>query len=289
MLTWLLNASEVLALAVQNLMPARLRGQVSLTIDTLALARSGQSVHLLLTADGLLVHRIDLPDQSRRANPAWLSARIETLSPWEPDACLWDTCLAGSKLDLAILPLAPVAEAERLLTLQGARLVGVSAGRFWFRRDIAQLRRWRDRLALSVGLVTVLALALASVGLQAFWQAQDRATLSVAALDRSSERLKEGAGPAQAALDLLQRKSGSLALALAHLAQALPQDSYLTTLSATREGIDLSGHTLTPEGIIPALSADPVFATVNFAGPAAHDLVSGSYSFSIHTTLGALP
>ncbi|MEI6800174.1 MAG: PilN domain-containing protein [Pseudomonadota bacterium] len=154
---------------------------------------------------------------------------------------------------------------------------------------MAQLRRWRDRLALSVGLVTVLALGMAGVGLQAMWQAQDRAALSIAALDRSSQRLKEGAGPAQAALALLQRKSGSLALALAHLAQALPQDSYLTTLSATGAEIDLSGQTLTPEGIIPALSADPVFATVNFAGPAAHDPASGSYSFAIHATLGALP
>ncbi len=152
----------------------------------------------------------------------------------------------------------------------------VSAGPFWFRRDMAQLRHWRDRLALSVGLVTVFALGLEGVGVQAFWQAQDRATLSMAALDWSSECLKVGAELAQAALALLQRNSGSQALVLAHLAQTLPQDSYLTTLLATSEGI------------IPAISADPVFATVNFAGPAAHDLVSGSYSFSIHTILGAL-
>jgi len=289
MLTWLLNASDVLALAAQDLIPARLRGLVCLTPDTLSQARKGQSVQLVLAADGLLQHRIDPPDQSRRTNPAWLSSRIEALSPWEPDACLWDTRPLGAQLDLAILPLAPVVEAERLLTLQGARLAEVRAGRFWFRRDVAQLRRWRDRLALSVGLVTVLALGMAGVGLQAFWQAQDRESLSLAALDRSSQRLKEGAGPAKAALALLQRKSGSLALALAHLAQALPQDSYLTTLSATGAEIDLSGQTLTPEGIIPALSADPVFATVNFAGPAAHDPASGSYSFAIHATLGALP
>ena len=289
MLAWLLGASEVLALALADLIPARARGVVALTPDTLTTAQAGQRVHLVLAADSLLQHRLDLPDTARIPNPAWLCARLEAASPWELSACLWDTRPAAGGLDLAILPLSPVVEAERLLTLQGARLVEVSAGHFWFRRDTAQLRRWRDRLALTAGLMGVLALGLAGVGVQAFWQAQDRAAVSLSALEKSAARLKEGAGPAQAALALLQRKSGGFGLALSHLAQALPQDSYLTTLSATPQGIDISGQTLTPEGIIPALSADTVFATVNFAGPAAHDPVSGSYSFAIHATLGNLP
>lgn len=289
MLTWLLSASNTVALGVQSVIPARARGLVALTQETLSQATAGQRVHLVLPVERLLRHRLDLPEQGRSANPAWLTARIESVSPWDLDACLWDTRPAGGHLDLAILPLAPVVEAERILTLQGAHLAEVRAGHFWFRRDGVQLRRWRDRLVLSVALVTVLALALAGVGVQAFWQAQERGALSLASVARSAARLKEGAGPAQAALALLQRKSGGVALALSHLAAALPQDTYLTTLSATADGIDISGQTLTPEGIIPSLSADPVFATVNFAGPAAHDPVSGRYSFAIHATLGALP
>ena len=289
MITWLLGASEVLVLALHDLIPARARGLVTLTADTLSDARAGQRVHLVLPQEALLQHHLDRPDQGRSTNSAWLSARLEALSPWDLDACLWDTQPALNGLDLAILPLARVTEAERILTLQGARLVELRAGRFWFRRDAARLRRWRDWLALTAGLVTVLGLGLAAVGMQAFWQAQDRADLSVSALAQSSARLKEGAGPAAAALALLQRKSGSLGLALSHMAQALPEDSYLTTLSATPQAIDISGLSLRPEGIIPSLSADPLFATVNFAGPAAHDPVSGSYSFAIHATLGALP
>lgn len=289
MLSWLLGASDVLALAIADLIPPRARGVVALTPDTLTSAQAGQRVNLVLAADSLLHHRLDLPDRSRTPNPAWLCARVEAVSPWELSACLWDTRRVSGGLDLAILPLSAVVEAERLLTLQGARLVEISAAHFWFRRDTAQLRRWRDRLALTAGLMGVLAMGLAFVGVEAFWQAQDRAEVSLSALKKSNARLKEGAGPAQAALALLQRKSGGFGLALSHLAQALPKDSYLTTLSATPQGIDISGQTLTPEGIIPALSADPVFATVNFAGPAAHDPVSGSYSFAIHATLGNLP
>lgn len=289
MLAWLLGASDVLALAIADLIPPRARGLVTLTPHTLTSAQAGQKVHLVLAADCLLQHPLDLPDKSRIPNPAWLSARVEAVSPWELTACLWDTRPAGGGLDLAILPLSAVVEAERLLTLQGARLVEVSAGRFWFRRDTAQLRRWRDRLALTAGLMGVLAIGLAFVGVQAFSQAQDRAEVSLSALEKSNARLKEDAGPAQAALALLPHKSGGFGLALSHLAQALPQDSYLTTLSATALGIDISGQTLTPEGIIPALSADPVFPTVNFAGPTTHDPISGSYSFAIHATLGNLP
>lgn len=288
MLTWLRDACDVLTLAAQDLIAADRRGLVALTPDNLSSARSGQRVHLVLPAASALHHALELPDQSRSTDPAWLLARVEALSPWELDACLWDARPQAGKLHLGILPLAAVKEAERLLTLQGAQLAEVRAGHLWFRRDSLQQRRWSHRLMLMAGLVSVLALGLAGVGVEIFWQAQDRTALSVEALDKSAARLKEGAGPAQAALDLLHRKSGSMALALSHLANVLPQDSYLTTLSATAQGIDISGQTLTPEGIIPALSADPVFATVNFSGPAAHDPVKGSYSFAIHATLGVL-
>lgn len=289
MLNWLLIASEVLVLAALNLVPARARGRVSLTPETLSRAKAGEIVQLVLPEDGLLHHRLTLPDKRRSDNRAWLSARIETLSPWEQNAFLWDSKTAPDHIDLAILPLAPVTDAERILTQIGARLTEVKVGQFWFRRDAAQLRRWRDRLALTVGFVTVLALGLAGVGVQGFWQAQDRSEVSLAALERSEARLKEGAGPAQAALALLERKSGSVALALSHLAQALPQDSYVTTLSVTDQGIDISGQTQKPDGIIPSLSADPVFATINFAGPASYDPVPGGFSFAIQATLGVLP
>ena len=289
MLNWLLIASEVLVLAALNLVPTRARGRVSLTPETLSRAKAGEIVQLVLPEDGLLQHRLTLPDKRRSDNRAWLSARIETLSPWEQNAFLWDSKPNPDHIDLAILPLAPVTDAERILTQIGARLAEVRVGQFWFRRDTAQLRRWRDRLALSVGFVTVLALGLTGVGVQGFWQAQDRSEVSLAALERSEARLKEGAGPAQAALALLERKSRSVALALSHLAQALPQDSYVTTLSAKDEGIDISGQTQKPDGIIPSLSAYPVFATINFAGPASHDPVTGSFSFAIQATLGALP
>ena len=289
MLIWLLSASEVIALAAMDLVPARMRSRVILTPKDLLRARPGESVHLVLPEGGLLQHRIALPDHPHRANHTWLFARIDALSPWEQDAFLWGTKLGPDHLDLAILSLARITEAEQVLTQRGARLAEVSAGGFWFRRDATQLRRWRDRLALTVGLVCVLGLGVAVVGVQAFWQANERAEVSLSALNKSAARLKEGAGPAQAALALLQLKSGGFGLALSHLAQSLPQESYLTTLSATPRGIDISGKTLTPEGIIPALSVDPVFATVNFAGPAAHDAVSGSYTFAIHVTMGELP
>ena len=289
MFTWLLGASHVLALALQDIIPPQARGVVTLTPDTLVRAKAGQRVHLVLPEPSVLQHRLDLPSQGHSINPAWLSARVEALSPWELNACLWDARLVSNQLELAIIHLAPVAKADSFLILQGARLVEVSAKCFWFRRDAVQLRRWRGRLVLMMGLVTVLALGLAGFGVQAFLQAQDRAEWSLSALERSAARLKEGAGPAQAALALLQRKSGSVSLALSHLAEALPKDSYLTNLFVTSEGLEIVGQTLTPERIIPSLSTDPIFATVNFAGPAVRDPDTNTYSFSIQATLGVLP
>jgi hypothetical protein len=133
--------------------------------------------------------------------------------------------------------------------------------------------------------VTLVALGRAGLGIDRGLQAQDRAVLADAALERSVQRLKAGAGPAQAALALLAQKQGSLAQALSHLAAALPQDSFLTTLSVTPESFEISGQTAAPEGIIPALSLDPLFGSVDFAGPAAHNPDDGSYTFSIRGKL----
>ncbi|MBI1171977.1 hypothetical protein GC209_11285 [bacterium] len=287
MFAWLLSAAETLALALQRIVPPGLRGLDVLTPDTLARVQPGRAVRLVLPESGLLQQRLDLPAAEARPSPTWLAARIEALSPWETQACLWDARAGGRVLDLAVIPLRPVQEAEAALTAQGARLAEVVAGPYRFRADTVQLRRWRDRVALIFGLVLLVALGLAGLGGEMSLQAQDRAATAEAALQRSIARLKEGAGPAQAALGLLPRKTASLTGALSHLAAALPQDSFLTTLSVTPEGFEISGRTQRPDGIIPALSADPLFAQVDFAGPAARDPDSGSYTFTIRGKLVA--
>ena len=286
MANWLLDAAELLALTLQRAVPARLRGLTSVQTTGLGAVKAGSAVQLVFPDHLLLRQRLDLPKGETAANPGWLAARIEALSPWERDAFLWDAQVSGGGVELALIPLRPVVEAEMALKLRAARLAEVVATGFCFRRDRAQTRRWRDRLALAVVLVTLLTLALAGLGLQMGLQAQDRAALAMAALARSDQRLKDGAGPAEAALALLPRKTASAALELSHLAAALPQDSFLTTLSVTTDGFELSGQTAAPEAIIPALSADAMFAGVDFAGPAARNAETGSYSFTIRGTWG---
>ncbi len=300
MANWLLDAAEVLALALQKAVPARLRGlvrvpqaslaqasfaQASHSVESLDPVRPGQAVQLVLAVQNLLQQRLDLPKAETAPNAAWLAARVEALSPWDKDACLWDARVSGGAVHLALIPLRPVIEAEAALARQGGRLAEVVGAGFTFRRDTVQLRRWRDRIAVSVVLATGLALAGAALGVQMAMQAQDRSTVAEAALARQAARLKEGAGPAQAALALLPRKGASVALALSHLAAALPHDSYLTTLSVTLDGFELSGQTAAPEAIIPALSADKTFAAVDFAGPAARNPDTGSYTFTIRGKL----
>lgn len=306
MFNWLLIPAERVAIALQRVVPARLRGLQRLTPQALdragpGLTGSGSArprlpVQLVLPEQGLLQQRLDLPKGETTPNPGWLAARVEALSPWDRDACLWDARVEAGVVHLALIPLHPVAEAEAALARQGVRLAEVVSGPFRFRHDRVQVRRWRDRLALAAALVTSLALGLGGMGVQFGRQAQDRTALADATLARTAARLAEGAGPAQAALDLLQLKGASVALALAHLARALPQDSYLTTLSVTAHQVadgtaagaagafELSGQTAQPEAIIPALSADSAFAEVDFAGPAARNPDSGSYSFTIRGT-----
>ncbi len=287
MANWLLEAAAALALALQKVTPARLRGLDRLQQDDLARAIPGRAVQLLLPDQSLLQQRFDLPKGETAPNPVWLAARVEALSPWDRDACLWDAKVAGGVVKIALIPLRPLAEAEAALARQGGRLAEVVGAGFCFRRDTVQLKRWRDRIALAVVLLTGLALGLTGLGVQFALQAQDRTTVAEAALDRSAQRLKEGAGPAQAALALLPRKAASVGLALSHLAAALPQDSYLTTLSVTADGFELSGQTAAPEAIIPPLSADTTFAEVDFAGPAARNPDTGSYTFTIRGKLVA--
>lgn len=283
----LLDAAAALASALQRAIPARLRGLDRITQDQLSPVKPGRAVQLVLPEQSLLQQRFDLPKGEVSPSPGWLAARVEALSPWDKDACLWDAKVSGGTVHLALIPLRPVTEAEAALTLQGARLAEVVGAGFCFRPDKVQARRWRDRIALAVVLVTALALGLAALGVQMALQAQDRTTLAEAALDRSAQRLKEGVGPAQAALALLPRKAASVGLALSHLAAALPQDSYLTTLSVSAQGFELSGQTAAPEAIIPALSADTSFAEVDFAGPAARNPDTGSYTFTIRGKLVA--
>jgi general secretion pathway protein L len=285
MANWLLEAAEALALALQSAIPPQLRGLDRVPPEALAGGKPGRAVQLVMPEQSLLQQQLDLPKGESAPNPVWLAARVEALSPWDKDACLWDARVSGGAVHLALIPLRPVAEAEAVLARQGGRLAEVVGAGFCFRRDRVQLKRWRGRLALAVVLVTAIALALAALGAQMALQAQDRTTVAEAALDRSAQRLKEGAGPAQAALALLPRKGASVALALSRLAGALPQDSYLTTLSVIADGFELSGQTAAPDAIIPALSADPNFAEVDFAGPAARNPDTGSYSFTIRGKL----
>lgn len=285
MANWLLEAAEAVALALQRAIPARLRGLAPVTQAALPDARPGRAIQLVMPQQSLLRQTLDLPKGEAAPNPGWLAARVEALSPWDKDACLWDAQVSGGVVHLALIPLRPVTEAEAILTRQGGRLAEVVGAGFVFRRDAMQLKRWRDRITLTVVLVTVLGLALAALGVQIALQAQDRSAVADAALERSAQRLKEGAGPAQAALALLPRKGASVALALSHLAAALPHDSYLTTLSVTAEGFELSGQTAAPEAIIPALSADKTFEGVDFAGPAARNPDTGSYTFTIRGKL----
>ena len=285
MFNLLLSAAETLAVALQQAVPPGWRGLDALTPDTLDRARPGCDVQLVLPEATLLQQTLEVPGGETTPNPNWLAARVEALSPWENHACLWDARVSGRSIRLAMIPLRPVQEAEAALASRGLRLAEVVAKGFRFRRDAVQVRRWRDRVALASVLVTVLALGLAGLGVEAGLQAQDRAALAEASLQRTVQRLKDGAGPAQAALALLPKKQGSVAQALAHLAQALPQDSFLTTLSVTADGFEISGQTAKPEGIIPALAADPIFASVDFAGPAAHNPDDGSYTFTIRGKL----
>ncbi len=288
MFAWLLSAAETLAIALQNVVPPGLRGLDVLTTETLEQARPGRAVQLMLPANCLLRKELEIAAGERAPNLNWLAARVEALSPWDQNACLWDVRVSGRRINLALIPLRAVEEAESFLSAKGLRLAEVVAqGGFRFRRHFTQLRRWRDRLALSSFLMTLLAMVLAGLGANIALQEHDRAALADAAVQRTAARLKEGTGPAQAAKALLQRKTDSVALALTHLAAALPQDSYLTMLSVTADGFEISGQTERPEGIIPALSADPVFGHVDFAGPASRNADSGSFTFTIRGKLVA--
>lgn len=284
MRAWVLEPAACLARALQDRVPPRWRGLDRLGPDRLDQAMPGRGVQLVLPDSLLLRQSLDPPQAGGALPPGWLEARIEALSPWEREACLWALHRRGGGLELALIPARPVQEAEAALTARGARLAEVVAGAHVFRRDGPQERRWRDRLVLGVLALTLAGLGLAGLGLHLGLQAQERAALAQTSLARSLARIQAGAAPAAAALDLVPRKGQSLALALARLAAALPEDSFLTGLAVVGPSFDISGQSARPEAIIPALSAETAFSAVDFAGPAARNPDSGGYSFTIHGT-----
>ncbi len=202
-------------------------------------------------------------------SPDWLAARIEALSPWEPEACLAD--LQPGRLGL--LPLS---------ALPPGALVEIAAGPFTFRRDEAFLNRWRERLlALACG-IALLATLAAWGGWNAWQAAADRAAEAGAALERSSARLAAGEAAGQRALELAHRRGvGPL---LQALAADLPDDSYLTTLALQGGGLTVSGVSRAPQGLVPALARDPLWQGVDFAGPLARDGDAG-WLFTLHATV----
>lgn len=171
MFATLFTAAETLAVALQRQLPPWWRGLDGVKLQAVDKVRPGRVVQLILPSEMVLDQSFDLP--SGGASPGWLVARVGAVSAWAKEACLWDVKPSGAQVRLGIVPLRPVQLAEREIAARGATLAEVVAGPYRFRNDLGQVKRWRDRILLTVGLVSSVALGLAGLGYQLASDAQD--------------------------------------------------------------------------------------------------------------------
>ena len=95
------------------------------------------------------------------------------------------------------------------------------------------------------------------------------------------------AATAADAIAAARGQAGAMLQAIALLTDVLPDDTFLTTLSAQQRKLTFSGHSGTAARLIVAMAAQPRLHNPTFTAPVTHDEADGGDMFSIHVELGA--
>lgn len=276
---------EAVARWARRGVPPRLRGIVVAgpDLEPGALPRVAK-VRLDLPEQSLLRRDLDLPAMAAERRAGWIQARLEEISPWAAGAFYWaEAGETDGKLALVLTAAEPVRVLADRLAAGGRRLVEVTAGPVWLVEDAAAEARQVRRLVAVWLVVLALGLGLAVWGWTRIGAAEAATALAEARLEKLVSAATTTSAASQAARELLGLKTdgASLATALDRLAGSLPLDSYLETLRLAPTEFQISGRSVAPEAIIPALEGTGGFVGVDFAGASSRDATSGLYSFTL--------
>lgn len=279
----------------------------------LATRLRNRDVDLVLSADEVLVRTLDpLPGESRRYLDSIVHHQLERVVPWRADDVL-HTYRAGpaeggsDRLSVTVIATARSMHAQLLDAVRGLRpreirllcrdapfggeaiAIPVDHGA----AAAARQARLRGRVAAAVSLLIIA--VLGGAGLLGWVLYRTDAEMAVLAQDIAQQRQRlMAARPSAPAKDqdlkaMIERrwKTPFAVLALDALAQALPDDTWLTDLRLSENRLRMTGTSQNVPELVPLIQASPAFADATFFAPTAR--LPGGQGDRFHLEARLLP
>ena len=261
-------------------------GQAALQAATQATRH--RTIRLRLPPACLLERTLTLPLATERDVAGLLGYEIDRLTPFQPDEIFWrftidrrDRARGQMQLTLSLVPKAPWEPLLALLTAAGLSVSAIDLPqpgrpprRISLDRDLSRRELWARRRRRGVAAlygVTGLAIVVLPFAIQAW--ALHTAEDQIAALQptiRKAEALRRQIANGTTGIDAIateQARIGDTLGVLAAVTDALPDDTYLTTLSLHDGHISLSGQSTAAARLIGALSDQHLFHNATFDAP----------------------
>ena len=272
------------------------------------LPRAHRRTTILRTPPDLLLEQeVILPMSAEPELKRVVAYEMDRLTPFRADEVLW-TCLAGQRdtargrlhVRLTFVPLRRVEPLLAALRLAGIAPVRIEAGSTVQSRRVIPLaddrpaRRWlgprADAYAMGgCGVLAAAAIALPfilqSIALTRIDARIEAVKPQVAAIEKVRKQIATTAAAGDVIL-AARKQVGSPLQSIALVTEALPDDTYVTTLSLRERKVSVSGRSAAAARLIGAMTANPLIHGPAFIAPVVRDETNGGQMFSIRAELG---
>jgi general secretion pathway protein L len=262
---------------------------------------------LQVSPDLLLEREIILPLAAEQDLKRVVAYEMDRLTPFRADEVLW-TCIvekrdtARNRLHVRMTIVPRVRVQPILAALQRAGLfpARIEAGGtaepcrviplVESRPDRAWLGPRTDSYALiCCGILAAAAVALPFVLQSIAWARIDAQIDAMKPQVMEAERLRKKIASGATTVDAIaaaRSQVGTLLQAIALLTDVLPDDTFLTMLSARQRKLTISGRSAAAARLIGAMAAHPLIHNPAFTAPVIRDETNGGEMFSIRAELG---
>ena len=259
-----------------------------------AAALKKRDVDLVLPSDGLLIRTLDpMPAESRSYLDGIVRHQLERLVPWRTEDVLhsYQAAPAGAKDDRLIVTIAATARSLHARTLAALSALNPAELRLLYpnvpqtggdvaiRVDdnsiaIARLKRIRRGVVMMLSII--LLVSAAGFGVLAYTGNHAAELLATAEQSVSELRQRLAARGPQRLLGrdfeaiVARKRAAPIAVAaIDALADALPDDTFLTELRIAEGRIRMTGVSRNVAELVPAIEGSPLFAEASFFAPTA--------------------
>ena len=265
-----------------------------LTPPQAASALKQRDVDLVLPADGLLIRTLDpMPVESRSYLDGIVRHQLERLVPWRTDDVLhsYQVAPVGARDDRLIVTIAATARSMHARALAALSALSPGELRLLYQNvpqtggdiairvddnSVALARLRRIRRGVVMALAVLLMISAAGFGVLAYTGNQAAESLATAEQSASELRQRLAARGPQRLLGrdfeaiVARKRAAPIAVAaIDALADALPDDTFLTELRIAEGRIRMTGVSRNVAELVPLIEASPLFAEATFFAPTA--------------------